>query len=284
VEFGVATYMTDDGIDPVTLAQAAEAHGFESIFCPDHTHVPASRETPFPAVVDQTRTPGELPREYYRMRDPLVTLAGMASVTTSLKLGTGVCLVPQRDPIILAKQVATLDLASGGRVLFGIGAGWNREEMRNHGTDPRTRMALMEERVEAMKRIWAEDRAEFHGRFVDFDPLFSWPKPLQRPHPPIIVGGMGPGVLDRVLAYGDGWFPGHGPDLGALAARIDELQERAAAAGREPIPVSLIFARPDHLDRYEEMGIARCVFMLPAGPPDDVLAEVARLARVALPA
>jgi probable F420-dependent oxidoreductase len=273
MQFGIATLMTDDGIDPLELARSAEHHGFESLFCPDHTHVPAKRETPWPHPPY-----GDLPREYYRIRDPFVTLASIASVTTTLRLGTSVCLVVEREPIVLAKQVATLDLISQGRVLLGVGAGWNREEMRNHGTDPRTRMGLLHERVEAMKAIWTQEQAEYHGRFVDFDPIFSWPKPVQRPHPPVIVGGNGPTVIDRILAFGDGWIPGHQRDLAALGARIDELQGRAAAAGRDPIPVTLFYARPELLDRYQEIGVARCVFVLSAGPTEAVLAELDELA------
>jgi probable F420-dependent oxidoreductase len=263
VDYAIGWLTTDDGIDPLELARAAEHHGFESLFVPDHTHVPASRETPFPHPPY-----GELPREYYRIRDPFITLASIASVTTTLKLGTSVCLVPERDPIVLAKQVATLDLVSGGRVLLGVGAGWNREEMRNHGTDPRTRMAVLRERCEAMKAIWTNERAAYHGKFVHFDEIFSWPKPIQQPHPPVIVGGNGPSVLDRVLAFGDGWIPGHQKDLDGLAARIAELRERGAASGRGPLPVTLIFARLDCLERYAEMGVDRCLFMLPSAPDE----------------
>ena len=272
MKHGVATLMPDDGIDPLVLARAAEEHGFESLFCPDHTHIPASRESPFPHPPY-----GDLPREYYRTRDPFITLAGIAAVTTRLKLGTSVCLVVEREPIVLAKQVATLDLMSKGRVLFGVGAGWNREEMRNLGTDPRTRMALLGERVEAMKAIWTSEQATYHGRFVDFDAIYSWPKPVQRPHPPVIVGGNGPTVIDRILAFGDGWMPGHQRDLAALGARIDELHERAAAAGRDPIEITLFYARPSYLETYAEIGVDRCVFVLPAGPEDVVLSELVSL-------
>jgi probable F420-dependent oxidoreductase len=273
VDFGIGTITSDDGTDPLELARAAEHHGFESLFVPDHTHVPASRETPFP------QPPWEMPREYYRTRDPFITLASVAAVTTTLKLGTSVCLVVERDPILLAKEVATLDLVSNGRVLLGVGAGWNREEMRNHGTDPRTRMTLLRERVEAMKAIWTQEQAEYHGKFVDFDPIFSWPKPVQEPHPPVIVGGNGATVIDRIVGFGDGWIPGHQRDLGALGARIDELQERATAAGRGRIPISLIFARLDALERYAELRIDRCIFMLPAGPTHVTLGELEQLAR-----
>ena len=273
MQFGVGAVLSDESIDPVELGRAVEQYGFESFFCVDHTHVPVSRKTPFP------QPPWEMPREYYRTRDPFVTLAGIAAATEKLRLGTSVSLVVERDPIVMAKEVATLDLASGGRVLLGVGAGWNREEMENHGTDPRTRMKLMQERVEAMKEIWTKEEAEYHGRFVDFDPIFSWPKPVQDPHPPIIVGGNGPTVIDRIVAFGDGWIPGHQNDLDALGARIEELDERLAAAGRDPVPVSLVFAQLDSLDRYAEIGVRRCVFMLPAAPPEATLDRLREIAR-----
>ncbi len=277
MDFGILVMPTDEGPDPLELAARAEDLGLESIFLPDHTHVPASRRTPFP-----NPPYGELPREYHRFRDPLVTLAGMAAVTSTIRLGTCVCLVVERDPILMAKEVATLDLMSGGRVLLGVGAGWNREEMENHGTDPRTRMALLGERVRAMKEIWTHEQAEFHGRFVDFDPIYSWPKPVQTPWPPVIVGGNGPTVLDRVVEYGDGWFPGHQRDLTALGDRIAELRVRAADAGRPPIPVTIALARLEHLDRYAEIGAARCVFAVPHDTRDaaiKVMNEVAAEAR-----
>lgn len=273
MDFGVCFMPTDEGPDPLEVAVRAEDLGFESVFLPDHTHVPASRLSPFPHPPY-----GELPREYYRFRDPFVTLAGIAAVTSRIKLGTSVALVVERDPIVLAKQVATLDLMSDGRVLLGVGAGWNREEMANHGTDPRTRMALLGERVRAMQEIWSNDKAEFHGQFVDFDPIYSWPKPVQRPWPPVIVGGNGPTVLDRVLAYGDGWFPGHQRDLTALGERITELQDRAAGAGRLSVPVTIALARIEHLARYAEIGASRCTFALPLGPVELVVSAMKSLA------
>jgi probable F420-dependent oxidoreductase len=273
LRLGVATVLTDDGVDPLELARAVEAHGFECLLLADHTHIPASRESPYPHPPF-----GELPRRYYRIRDPLVTLAAMGTVTSTLKLGTGICLVGERDPIVLAKQVATLDQLTAGRVLLGVGAGWNREEMRNHGVDPDQRWGVVRERVEAMKRIWTEEQAEYHGRYVDFDPLFSWPKPVQKPYPPVLVGGSGKTVLDRVLAYGDGWMPGHQRDLAALAARIDELQERAASAGRDPIPVTIFSANPARLETYAEMGVSRCVFLVPTDDSDAALDELAERA------
>jgi probable F420-dependent oxidoreductase len=276
---------TDEAVDPLELARAAEALGIESIFVPDHSHVPVNRKMPYggPKGVFPD-SPGDMPREYYRNRDQLLTLAAMAAVTTTLKIGTGICLVVQRDPILLAKEVATLDHISNGRLLFGVGAGapWNEEEMRNHGTDPGTRFTLMRERIEAMKTIWANDQAEYHGRFVDFGPIFSWPKPVQRPHPPIIVGGWGPGVVDRVLAYGDGWLPGPAAgDLATLRERIRDLQERAAQMGRDPVEVTLNLARLDCVDQYVDMGISRCVFNLPTAPAAVVRAALKEISRVA---
>ena len=185
MKFGVTMFPTDYAIGPAELAGAVEEHGFESLFFPEHTHIPTSRRTPWPGGA-------ELPREYSRTLDPFVALSAAATATERLRIGTGICLVVERDPITLAQEVASLDFISGGRFLFGIGGGWNLEEMENHGTDPAQRWKLLRERVLAMKAIWAEDEAEFHGRFVNFDPIWSWPKPVQEPHPPILVGGSGP--------------------------------------------------------------------------------------------
>src|SRR5918996_6287094 len=192
MRYGIAIFLTDEAADPATIARLVEERGFESLFLPEHPHTPASRRTPYPAG-------GELPRQYSRTYDPFVALTAAAAATSKLLLATGVCLVIERDPIITAKEVASVDRISGGRMLFGVGAGWNEEEMRNHGTDPRRRFGVMRERIEAMKEIWANEEASYHGRYVDFDPIWCWPKPLQQPHPPILVGGYGPKVLDRVL-------------------------------------------------------------------------------------
>lgn len=273
MKFGIGIVASDDGIDPRDLARRIEEMGFESFFTGDHTHIPVSRESPYPMPPY-----GDLPREYYRVREPLVTLASIASVTTTLKLGTGVCLAVERDPILLAKQVATLDLLSDGRLMLGVGSGWNLEEMRNHGVDPKTRMSLLREQVEAMKAIWTQEEASYHGRFIDFDPIFAWPKPAQDPHPPVIVGGGGKKVIDRVLAFGDGWMPGHQRDLAALGDRIDELRERAAALGRDPIPVSIFVAQPDSIERYEEMGVERAIFLVRPGPGREALDQAEEFA------
>jgi probable F420-dependent oxidoreductase len=232
-----------------------EERGSESLWFPEHTHIPASRETPYPAG-------GELPPEYSRTLDPFVALTAAAAATTTLRIGTGICLVVERDPIVTAKEVASLDHLSQGRLLFGVGAGWNREEMANHGTDPRTRMALMAERVEAMKALWTEEEATYRGDHVAFERVWSWPKPLQRPHPPVYVGGNGPTVLDRVLRFGDGWMP-NVVDDDTLLGQIAELRSRA---GRD-VPVTLNAAprRPERLARYVEAGVERAIFYLRQG-------------------
>jgi probable F420-dependent oxidoreductase len=211
-----------------------------------------------------------------RFLDPFIALTAVAGVTTRLRLGTGVCLLPEHDPITLAKEIATLDVLSGGRVLFGIGAGWNREELRHHGTEPAARWRVMRERALAMKEIWTNEVAEFHGQYVDFGPIWQWPKPVQRPHPPILVGGEGPGVLDRVLDYGDEWAPNAEP---GIAERVVELQELATARGRGTIPVTVMHvpAERDEIARYAAAGATRYVFSLPSGDRDTVERTLARL-------
>jgi probable F420-dependent oxidoreductase len=256
MKFGIAMFPTDEAVDPGTLARLVEERGFESLFFPEHTHIPSSRETPYPAG-------GELPTEYSHTHDPFVALAAAAAVTERLLLATGICLVIQRDPITTAKQVASLDQISGGRFLFGVGAGWNLEEMRNHGTDPQRRFSLMRERVEAMKAIWTEDEASYHGRYVNFDSIWCWPKPIQKPYPPVLVGGNGERVLERVVAFGDEWMPNR---ASGLRQRIADLQRLAEEAGRDPIPVTLSGANPDpeRIERGEQAGVHRCTFYLPS--------------------
>ncbi|KAA0274203.1 MAG: LLM class F420-dependent oxidoreductase [Acidobacteria bacterium] len=261
MKFGLSIFPTAEAIQPAPLARRAEELGFESLWFTEHTHIPVGRETPFPAG-------GELPDEYRRIYDPFVALTAAAAATDRLLVGTGICLIVQRDPITTAKAVATIDRLSGGRFLFGVGAGWNLEEMANHGTDPRTRFSLMRERVEAMKAIWTADEASYHGRHVDFDPIWSWPKPLQRPHPPILVGGNSDGALDRAVAFADGWMPSPETRLRELPGRIAELQERAAAAGRDRIPVTFAAVKPEvePLGRYAAAGVDRAVFAVPSAP------------------
>jgi probable F420-dependent oxidoreductase len=257
LELGVAMFPADYAVGPHELARMAEQRGFESLWFPEHTHIPVSRRSPYPAG-------GELPRMYSHTHDPFVALAAAAAVTERIKLGTGICLIVERDPIVTAKEVASLDQLSGGRFLFGVGAGWNREEMENHGTDPDRRFGLMRERIEAMKAIWTEDEAEYHGRYVDFDPIWSWPKPAQVPHPPVIVGGNGERVLERVLGFGDGWMPNRVTDDDALLARVAELHRRCEEAGREPVPVTIYGAsrKPERLERWAEGGVSRAVYWL----------------------
>ncbi len=261
MKHGVFMFPTLDAIDPGSLAQLAEDYGFESLFFPEHTHIPTSRLTPFPLG-------GELPRRYSHTFDLFVALTAAALASKRLLIGSGICLVAQRDPIICAKEAASVDHLSGGRFLFGVGAGWNAEEAASHGTDPAKRFRVMRERVEAIKTIWTRDEASYHGEFVNFDPIWCWPKPLQKPHPPILLSGNGPTVLDRVFAYADEWMPNPEPDL---PARIVELRRRAAEAGRE-IPVTVYGAETEKqtIARHAEAGTDRYVHGLPSAPRDEV--------------
>jgi probable F420-dependent oxidoreductase len=276
MDVGLAHFLTDYGMRPAELGRKVEERGFESLMLPEHTHIPASRDTPYPGG-------GELPREYSHTHDPFAALAAIAAVTERIRIGTGVCLIIQRDPIVTAKEVATVDQISGGRFLFGIGAGWNREEMENHGTDYRTRFTRMRESVEAMKAIWTEDEAEYHGKIVDFDPIWCWPKPAQKPHPPVLVGGLGEKVLDRVVAYGDEWIPNRVKSPEELGERIADLQRRAEDAGRGPIPVTVFGAKPEArlLERLRDAGVTRSLFYLPPGDPGEVERGLDQLAGVA---
>ncbi len=264
MDFGVNYFPTDETVPPAEFGRMVEERGFESAFVTEHTHIPVSRETPYPAG-------GELPREYFRIYDPFVALGTMAEATETVKLGTGICLIVEHDPISTAKRVASVDRLSGGRMLFGVGAGWNLEEMRDHGTDPKTRFGLMRERVEAMKELWSNDEASYHGKHVDFDPTFCWPKPLQEGGPPVLVAGLGPTVLDRVLAFGDAWYPNRVADNDAMIARIEELQRRGEESGRGAIPVTMQIPPRDPviLERYEKAGVTRTVHMLMGTPSRD---------------
>jgi probable F420-dependent oxidoreductase len=276
MQFGLSMFLTDETIAPVALGRAAEDAGFEALFVPEHTHIPASRESPWPGG-------DQLPREYSHTLDPFVALSAVAATTERLRVGTGIALIVERDPITLAHEAATLDHLSGGRFELGIGAGWNLEEMRNHGTDPARRFAVMRERALAVREIWTQDEASFHGEFVDFDRIWSWPKPVQEPHPPIWVGGTGPRVLDRVLEYGDGWFPNM-RDLDELAQRVAELQRRAGEAGRERIPVTYFGLRdPDDakLEKMAAAGVDRVLMMLPPAGADETLPRLERYAALA---
>jgi probable F420-dependent oxidoreductase len=267
VKHGVAIFPTDEGIQPRELARLAEDRGFESLFFTDHTHIPAARTTPAPRG-------GELPREYSHNLDPFIALMSAAEATDRLRLGTGICLIVERDPIATAKTVATLDYLSGGRVLLGVGAGWNLEEMQNHGTDPERRFGLLKERVQAMKAIWTETEASYSGTFVNFERIWAWPKPAQRPHPPVLIGGNGPKVIDRVLSYGDEWLPE--PEDG-LTDRMNECQERAHAAGRDRIPITIYGAKPEDADAYASAGAHRCVYWLPPRGPKETVGRLEEL-------
>jgi probable F420-dependent oxidoreductase len=253
MDFGIGYFPTHDALGPGAVARLAEEHGHESLFFAEHTHIPASRETPFPGG-------GELPRRYIHTYDLFVALTAAAAATSRLRVGSGICLVVERDPITTAKEVASIDHLSGGRFEFGVGAGWNREEMANHGTDPRTRMRLMAERVQAMKAIWTQDETSYQGEFVQFDRIWSWPKPAQRPHPPILVGGNGPTVLDRVLAFGDAWFPNFA--RGSILDRVAELRARA----ERPIDLMVmgVPADPAVLESLQNAGCRRVVRWIPS--------------------
>lgn len=267
MDIGVFIFATDYSIRTDELAPELESRGFDSMFLPEHTHIPASRRTPFPGG-------GDLPKHYSHTHDPFVALSFAARVTTTLKLGTGICLVPQRDPIVTAKSIASLDLLSGGRFVFGMGGGWNVEEMENHGAEYKTRFKLLRENVLAMKAMWTEENAEFHGEFVDFDPIWSWPKPAQQPHPPILLGGETDHTLRRVVEFCDGWFPranyAFDPNDG-----MTRLRNMAEANGRDmsTLSVTVFRAPPDAavLDGYREAGISRALLELPSADRDTVL-------------
>ncbi|MFE1960318.1 LLM class F420-dependent oxidoreductase [Streptomyces sp. NPDC059479] len=270
MKFGVSTFITDQGIAPAALGRAVEERGFDSLFIAEHTHIPVERRTPYPDG-------GEMPEMYYRTLDPFVALSAAAAVTERILLGTGIALVVQRDPIITAKEVASLDLVSDGRMVFGIGAGWNKEEMENHGTDPRTRGRLVDERLRAMRELWTEEKAEFHGEFVDFDPVYSWPKPVQRPYPPIYVGG-GEAAFHRVAAFGDAWLANSWPpeELGAMIARM------RSAAGRDvPVTVFGVSKNPEIIEQYAHVDVDRALLYLPTKPEAETLAYLDQLADVA---
>lgn len=283
MKIGIMTMNTDYGVSAIAIARRAEELGIESIFLPDHSHVPVTRKAPYDGPKGEFKdSPGDMPKEYYHNNDQLITLAAISSVTTTLKLGTGICLAMQRDPIWLAKEIATLDHLSGGRVIFGVGAGapWNAEEMQNHGVSPDDRFKILGERIRAMQAIWTQDKAEFHGTFVDFDPIFSWPKPVQKPHPPILIGGWAPSSLNRVLAYGDGWFPGAAVPMDQLEGMLAELRSRAAQAGRPEPQVTMNFAKTEQMERYIELGIGRCVYAIPTGTEAETWAALDGVAEV----
>jgi probable F420-dependent oxidoreductase len=255
MEFGVGYFPTHDGVRPGDVARMVEERGQDALFFAEHTHIPASRLSPWSGG-------DQLPQKYWHCYDLFVALTAAAAATSRLRIGSGVCLVVERDPITTAKEVASVDHLSGGRLEFGVGAGWNREEMANHGTDPRTRMRLMTERIKAMQAIWTEDEASFAGEFVTFDRIWSWPKPAQKPYPPVLVGGNGPTVLDRVLDHADGWFPQWRDH--DLLPRIADLKARAD----RPLQVQVLSVPPDPeaLEQLEAAGVHRVSTWLPSGP------------------
>ena len=276
MQFGAAMFFTDYSMSPGALAKALEERGFDSVWAPEHSHVPLSRKTPFPGG-------GDLPKRYYDTMDPFVTLTAAAMATTTLKVATGVCLVNQRDTIQTAKQVASLDQISGGRFIFGVGVGWNQDEMENHGTVFETRAKLVRERIEAMKLIWTKSKPEYHGEFVNFDPMMTWPKPVQKPHPPIIVGGAFPQGARRALRYGDGWMPvaGRLP----IEEVIPKFRAMAQEAGRDPDSVPLsCFGGADGEERaraLRDLGVSRLVVTLDSAKEDVILPILDRWAGIA---
>jgi probable F420-dependent oxidoreductase len=262
MEFGIGYFPTHDAVGPGEIARMAEQRGFESLFFAEHTHIPASRESPYPPG-------GELPRMYSHTYDLFVAVTAALLATSRLRVGSGICLVIERDPIVTAKEVASVDHISGGRFEFGVGAGWNREEMRNHGTDPRTRMRLFQERIEAMRVIWTEEEATYHGEFVNFDRVWSWPKPIQRPHPMVLVGGAGATVEDRVLAFGDAWFPNY--------AGAETIERATALRARAERPIDLqastVPADPKAIEALAKGGFTRACHTIPSGNLSVVEAE-----------
>ena len=269
-------FATDFAMRIDALAREAEARGFESLFVPEHTHIPTSRRSPWPGGA-------ALPKAYWHALDPFVSLMAAAAATSTIRIGTGICLLTERDPLITAKEVASLDLLSNGRVEFGIGAGWNAEEMENHGTVFETRFRLMTDRAKAIKTVWSEEAPEYHGEFVDFDPVWSYPKPVQKPNPPILIGGESIHTLRRVVDFGDGWFPrargGFDP-----AENLARLKAVADAAGRDmatlSISVSGAPADADVLQDYREAGIHRAILILPSAGEDEVLPALDRYAQL----
>jgi probable F420-dependent oxidoreductase len=259
MDIGVAIFPTHTTMDPVRLGRLVEQRGYESLFFPEHTHIPSERVTPYEGG-------GEMPRKYAHTHDLFVALTAAATATSRLRVGSGICLIIERDPIVTAKAVASVDYLSGGRFEFGVGAGWNREEMNNHGTDPARRMAIMRERVEAMQAIWTQNEASYQGRHVQFDRIWSWPKPAQRPYPPVLVGGGGATVLDRVLDFGDAWFPNYRNE--GILDRAAELQSRAER--HIDLMVMGIPANAAVMARYEAAGFRRVVHWLPSAPQGSI--------------
>jgi probable F420-dependent oxidoreductase len=279
MKIGVAMFFTDYSMAPGELAMAAEQRGFDSLWAPEHSHIPLSRKSPFPSG-------GELPKKYYDAMDPFVTLTAAAAATKTLKVGTGICLIAQRDPIQTAKLVSSIDQVSGGRFLFGVGNGWNQDEMENHGTDFKSRHKLARERIEAMKEIWTKSKAEYHGELVNFDPMMTWPKPAQKPHPPVIVGGAFPYGARRAVRYGDGWMPHRVRTTYAdVSALLPKFREMVKEAGRDPasVPVTIWGAKEDEslLKRDRDDGVERIIISLDSAKADAILPLLDRWSKLA---
>lgn len=283
-DFGLLIFPTDYALPPSVLAKEAEAHGFESLFFPEHTHIPASRRSPWPGG-------DELPEQYWHAHDPFVALTAAATVTQRLKVGTGIALVTERDPILMAKQTATLDFLSEGRLLLGVGAGWNAEEMENHGVAFENRWPILRERVLAMRAIWTQEAAEFHGKFVDFDKLWAYPKPKSEGGPPVLIGASSKYVYRRIAEYGDGWFPIYQDASRAAASGavdyqegIQKTREAWESANRTGSPDFSIFGvGPDEkaVERLVANGFNRIIFGLPSADADTVLPLVEKYAALA---
>jgi probable F420-dependent oxidoreductase len=267
VKIGVHIFATDETVGIAELAAEVEARGFESLWLPEHTHIPTSRDS-------EWYRGQELPREYARTLDPFVALTCAAAATSTLRLGTGICLVAQRDPIVTAKVAATLDLLSGGRFLFGVGLGWNLEEMRDHGVDPATRRSRAREVVLAMQGLWTQPQFGYQGQFITFEESWMWPKPVQRPWPPLIVGGRGgTRAFSDIAEFADGWMPDINMlRMSALPGLIDELGDACQARGRDLVPVTVVGARPEpqRLEALGALGLDRVIFLLPSAPAGDV--------------
>ena len=277
MKVGAFYFPTDYGINIADLARALEDRGFDSLFVPEHTHIPLSRKTPFPAG-------GDLPKRYAHTHDPFVALAFAAAATKKLTIGTGICLVPQHEPIATAKAIASLDMLSSGRFVFGIGAGWNVDEMENHGATYKTRFAIMREHVLAMKEIWLKEESSFHGKYVNFDPIWSWPKPLRKAGPPVILGGETDYTLQRVVEYCDGWFPRPRQGFtGALA--VERLKKMADSKGRDfkDFTITVFGAPPDAaaIAEYDKAGIQYALLAIPDLSRDEILKHLDKTAALA---
>ena len=274
MKFSASMFFTDYSMGPAELAVALEDRGFEAMWAPEHSHIPLTRKTPFIFG-------GELLKKYYDVMDPFVSLTAAAVATKTLKVGTGVCLITQRDPIQTAKLVASIDRISNGRFLFGVGNGWNQTEIENHGTDFKTRHLRARESIEAMKQIWTQAKAEYHGEIINFGPMMAWPKPVQEPHPPVLVGGAFPYSARRAIRYGDGWLPSVPSGKTDLLEEIPRFRQMAAEAGRDPASLPITAWYPprqlDLMKRYRDLGVERVVFSVPSDPADKVMPHLDEL-------